>query len=325
MMIKQISSIYKVIFCAFFLFTIGACGKDKAVNGADSGKNIVANTITAGGENSTEDIVINTSTVVGPRVVSLGPAATEILFAIGAGKNLVARTDFCNYPEAALALPSVGGFSSADISLEKIVSFEPDVVFLFQDMHGQFIKPLQDLGIEVFVIQSRDIEELENEIVAAGKITGHKDEALQVVKKMNDQLLQVEKNVKAVKKNSPDKNYNLFWQIWNEPLMTVGQNSFLNDVIEKSGWKNIFGQQPAAYPVVGAEAVLEANPALVVITGTSKNPEGSDSLDGGDEFLKLLKQQNPDIDILYFIEEDIFMRPSPRCVEAVKKLSEFIK
>ncbi|MBQ1661883.1 MAG: ABC transporter substrate-binding protein [Treponema sp.] len=115
------------------------------------------------------------------RIVSLGPSATEILFAIGANDELVARTDLCDYPEEAKDISSVGGFSGNTISLESILSFEPTLVYLFAGMHDFLIEPLEAANIQVYVSNANSIDAVKTEILDMGKITGHEKQAQSVI------------------------------------------------------------------------------------------------------------------------------------------------
>ena len=163
------------------------------------------------------------------RIVSLGPSATEILFAIGADKQLVACTDFCDYPAEAKTKASVGGFAANSISLESIISYEPDLVYLFSGMHDSLIKPLQDMGINVYVSKAASVDDVKKEIIEIGTITGHSAEAEDVVKEMNLLLAEARNKSAEAKKNGSSPL--IYWQVWDDPLMTAGKNSFINDII----------------------------------------------------------------------------------------------
>ncbi len=93
------------------------------------------------------------------RIVSLSPSVTESLFAIGAGGQMVGRTDYCNYPEEALSLPSVGGFDASTISMESIIALEPDLVIGGSIYQADVIKTLQEAGIPAFVSQPANLAE----------------------------------------------------------------------------------------------------------------------------------------------------------------------
>ena len=172
------------------------------------------------------------------RIVSLGPSATEILFAINAEDQIAARTDLCDYPPEAKKICSVGGFSGSTISLEAILCVEPDLVYLFAGMHDYLIQPLKNLGIKVFVSDANSIQSVKNEILEIGKITGHQDEAEKVVLQMNLKIESVHSYVVQKKAETKKEKPSVYWEIWNAPLMSAGKNSFINDIIKYAGGKN---------------------------------------------------------------------------------------
>lgn len=246
------------------------------------------------------------------RIVSLGPSATEILFAIGAGDKIVARTDFCDYPEQVSDIPSVGGFDSTNISLESIISFEPDLVYLFAGMHDNLIKPLEELGIKVFVSDASSIKAIEKEILDAGKLINRQEEAVNVVAEMDAKLSEV-RNF-AAESRKEGEYPSVFWQVWDEPLMSVGKQSFINDMISAAGGKNIFEDIDAAYPIVSEEAVIAANPKYIFITGNADNRS---------KILFNAMKKDSGATVCY-VDSDKFSRPSPRCVDAVEEISKKI-
>lgn len=250
------------------------------------------------------------------RIVSLGPSATEILYAIGAEKQLVARTDFCNYPLEAKSKPSAGGFAPGSISIESIVKFEPDMVYLFSGMHDELIKPLEGLGIKVFVSSADSVAAVKDEIIQVGTMTGHSAEAKKVVDQMNETIAEVRNKSAAIRKgeNCPT----VFWQIWDEPLMSVGKNTFINDIITLAGGENIFGQEEAAYPIVSDEAVIACKPNFIFITNVSENYS---STNNKILFYAMTKNSNSSV---HYINDDKFARPGPRCAKAIKELSDII-
>ena len=257
------------------------------------------------------------------RIVSLGPSATEILFAIGAGDKVVARTAFCDYPEEVSKLPSVGGFSSASENLESIISYKPDMVYLFAGMHDSFIKPLEDLGITVYVSDAASIKAVEDEILAVGKLTGCEVKAEEVVKQMNAELSEIKAKVTEAKNKSERKEYKMFWQLWDDPLMTAGKNSYINDIIEAAGWINIFGDVEQAYPVVSAEAVISAKPNYVIMTGSSEISGAFSNVVFDKEYIELLHEQD-DFWGAAYMENSEITRPSPRVVNTVKEFADMM-
>ena len=244
------------------------------------------------------------------RIVTLGPAATEIVFAIGAQDQLVARTDLCDYPAQAANYPSVGGFAGNTISLEAIISYEPTLVYLFAGMHDYLVQPLKDAGIEVYVSNAVSIDAVKQEVLDIGKLTGHDKEAQKVVKQMNATLTRTQKYIKSKSKgkNAPK----VYWEVWNDPMMSAGKNSFMNDIIQKAGGNNIFGNLAEAYPMVSEEAVLLADPDYIFYSG--------DGMGGG----KPSDIFEPKGGVHYMGDDDRFVRSTPRCVEAVEKLAKIL-
>ena len=250
------------------------------------------------------------------RIVSLGPSATEILFAIGADKQLVACTDFCDYPAEAKTKASVGGFAANSISLESIISYEPDLVYLFSGMHDSFIKPLQDMGISVYVSKAASVDDVKKEIIEIGTITGHSAEAEDVVKEMNLLLAEARNKSAEAKKNGSSPL--IYWQVWDDPLMTAGKNSFINDIITLAGGINIFGEENSDYPIISDEAVIAAKPQFIFITKASDNYSVTNNKI---MFYAMKKDSGASV---HYVNDDKFSRPGPRCAEAVQDLTKIL-
>lgn len=249
------------------------------------------------------------------RIVSLGASATEILFALDAQDKIVARTDFCDYPEQAKSIKSIGGFDGKSISLESIILCEPDFVYLFATMHDHLIKPLEDLGIKVYVSNANSIEQIKAEILEVGKIIDKEKQAQKVVEQMNQKLNSVTKYVAEKKSKSSLENIKVFWQVWDSPLMTVGKNSFINDIINYCGVTNIFENEISAYPIVTKEAVIYENPDFIFFTSSEKLTQIKKTE---------LKSFNPKYGVYDVGDRDIFSRSTPRVVNAIEELSKII-
>ena len=250
------------------------------------------------------------------RIVSLGPSATEILFAIGADKQLVACTDFCDYPAEAKTKASVGGFAANSISLESIISYEPDLVYLFSGMHDSLIKPLQDMGISVYVSKAASVDDVKKEIIEIGTITGHSAEAEDVVKEMNLLLAEARNKSAEAKKNGSSPL--IYWQVWDDPLMTAGKNSFINDIITLAGGINIFGEENSDYPIISDEAVIAAKPQFIFISKASDNYSVTNNKI---MFYAMKKDSGASV---HYVNDDKFSRPGPRCAEAVQDLTKLL-
>ena len=250
-----------------------------------------------------KNVKVTEQTVQYPKsIVTLSPSAAEILYAIGAGDQIVAVSEFTDYPPEAAAKPVVGGFDGKTLSIETIISFEPDFVYLTEGMHNFLIEPLDSYGIKWYLSNATSITAIEKEIMDLGEITGHQDEAAQVVAQMAEKL----------PKTSGDSSIKVYYEVWNAPFMSVGSTSFINDVIVNAGGKNIFENEEYAYPMVSEEAVLDADPEFIFYTG--------DGMGGG----KPSDIFKPKGGIYYMGDDDRYVRSVPRCVDAVEKLSNIL-
>ena len=243
------------------------------------------------------------------RIVSLGAAATEILFAVGAGDQIVARTDFCNYPAEASAIPSLGGFDGKTFSLESIIAYKPDFVVLFAGMHDHLIEPLQRYEIQYFVSDATSIDKVLSEIKEIGKITGHESEAAALVS-------DIETSINNLAFISPKTVY---WEVWNAPYMTIGSTSFINELISKAGGKNIFADVEQAYPSVNEESIIARNPDVIFIPSDSPVTVEDVKKRSGWQDISAVKT-----DSIYKIDADITSRSGPRIKDAILLINEFL-
>ncbi len=245
------------------------------------------------------------------KIISLSPAATEILFAVGAGDKVIAKTDFCNFPSEAHDVTSIGGFDGKAFSIETIIALEPDLVYATAGMHDYLEKPLESYGIDVYMSNAQTIESIYTEIEEIASITGNVETGNKLVLSMKDQI----QHVTNIVKNSPKKL--VYWEVWNEPYMSAGSKSYINDIIQTAGGENIFADILQAYPVVSEESILIRNPDVILFpTHTITNIEQLRLRDGW-ENLQAVKTGD-----IYFIDSDISSRPGPRSSLAVEMIAK---
>ena len=251
------------------------------------------------------------------KIVSLAPSNTEILFSLGLDDKIVGVSDYCDYPEAALEKPKIGGFSTSDV--EKIVATEPDLI-LVTDMHVDEILPaLEKLGQTVVVIDPRSLDEVLESFTLIGEITGTGSKASQIVKDL-------EKRVNTIKdktgKLTADEKPRVFYVMWHDPLMTVGNDTRIHELIETAGGTNIYADT-VGYPTVELETLVEADPQ-VIIAGTAMG-EGADA---PFQFAKteerLKSSEARENDRVYEINTDIVGRPSERMIDGLEQLAAMI-
>ena len=244
------------------------------------------------------------------RVVSLSPSGTEILFALGLNDKLVARTDFCNYPEEAKKIDSVGGFDGKSFSIENILSFNPDFVYLTNVMHNHLVNTLESLGIKVYLSDVNSIEDIFVEIKEVSKLFGIEETGKNYVDKMSLEL-------GDIKKDKIQKT--IYCEIFNSPFLTCGKKSFINDIIEYAGGKNIFDFLDSSYPQVSEEIIIISNPQIILAPDYSETDLEKIYYRNAWQNIDAIKNKK-----IFSVSGDIFTRPGPRVVEAVKLLKEIL-
>jgi len=257
-----------------------------------------------------------TLTGTAQRIVSLSPSVTESLFAIGAGGQMVGRTDYCNYPEEALALPSVGGFDASTLSMESIIALEPDLVIGGSIYQADVVKTLQEAGITTFVSQPANIQGIMDSLTLFGKITGHVGEAAAVAGEMQSRVDAVKQAVSGI---PADQRPIVFYEVWHEPLMSANHKTVIGELIDLAGGVNMFAALPDEYPTVSVEKIVESDPQFIIGPSSHADQMTAEIIGGREGWENLSAVKN---NAIYIVDGDIVSRYSPRIVEV---LDEFAK
>lgn len=244
------------------------------------------------------------------RIVSLAPANSEILCAVGAYDQIVARTDFCDFPAELSKKPSVGGFDGKTVSVETILAYQPDFVYGTSGMHDFLKQPLEAAGITLYLSKADTVEAVIAEIRKIGKITGHAKEGEAVASTMEKELAAIKKAVS--KQTKPT----VYYEVWGNPYMTVGNKSFINGIIQAAGGTNIFANVDGDYPMISEESVIAQNPQFIIIPNMNGETKKSISSRRGWSGIQAVKDGN-----VYFIDSDVYSRPGPRVIEAIKNIA----
>lgn len=246
-------------------------------------------------------------------IVSLSPVNTEILFAVGAGETVTGRTDYCNYPEEAADVESIGTYTEPNMEL--ILSKSPDLVLASDYIDDTIRQQLEENGTAVFVTSASDLESIENDITSVGKLTGHEEDADKVVENMEsewkDLSAELEK-VETVKSAFIDLG----------SLYSAGPGSMLDNSLKMINVTNIAADADTAWPQLSAEVIVEADPDVYV----SLFSQLDDILQtAGMSDLRCLNEEDGFIYIDGASEEgDKIQRPGPRYVEGLQVLAEKI-
>jgi len=247
------------------------------------------------------------------RIVSLAPHITELLFDTGAGKQVVGVSSFSDYPEAARNIMRISGGSGLDI--EAIVSLKPDLVIAWQSGNpkGQVAR-LQALGLTVYNSEPRQLEDVSVTLRNFGHLTGHVAEA-------NQQATEYERRLAWLRKRySGQKMVGVFYQIWHQPIMTVNGKHLGNAVIELCGGRNIFSDLSMLAPQISVEAVLTANPEVIV--GVSDGKSIPDWLEQWRDWPTLAAVKN---DHVYTLPRDQMARHTPRILDGAELLCQLLE
>lgn len=246
-------------------------------------------------------------------IVALSPSSVEILFAIEAGNQIAALSDLADYPPEAADLPKVGGFDGKTLSFEKILSYKPDLVYLTDGMHNFLIQELEANEIPYFLSKANSINDVENEILEVGKITGHENESKILVTEMRQKI-------GAFRDSNAQAKFSVYYEVWNSPFMSVGNSSFISDVITNAGGKNIFADLSEAYPMVSEETIIARQPDVILLPASSGISAQSLATRPGWSEIPAVKNNR-----VYVIDDNVFGRPGPRIADAVLQLEDLLR
>lgn len=191
------------------------------------------------------------------RIVSLSPHVTELLFAVGAGDRVVGVDAWSNYPAAARQLPRVGDLYALD--LERIVALKPDLLIVWHNGNSQRqLDVLRGLGLPIYFDGPRRLADIPRSLEQMGRLAGSAAQADAVAGAMRTR-------VEALRmRHAAKPKVSVFYQVWTKPLLTVNATTLIGDVITLCGGANIFGHLPMQAPRVGIEAVIEADPQVIL-------------------------------------------------------------
>ena len=199
------------------------------------------------------------------RIVSLAPHLTEWAYSLGLGSNLVAASDYSDYPEAAKALPRVADYQGADIAA--ILALTPDLVLAWKGGNKpQDIQKLPSLGLNVFDSAITQIDDIPSELIRLGKLTHTSLKANALAEAFSEKIAAIKR---AHQRETPK---NVFYYSWSTPLMTVGPKSWPNKLLNVCGAQTAFYDSPIDYPQVSISEVL-VRQIDVIIAASNQNKE----------------------------------------------------
>lgn len=248
------------------------------------------------------------------RILSLAPSNTEILYAIGLGDKIVGADSFSDFPEAAKGLEKVGGV--LDPNYEKMVALKPDLALIISGA-DKIVAKLDELKIPVFVVAPRTVEEAIDSIVTVGTVAGARSEAEKVAAGLRARLNAVRERTAAV---PADRRPRVFYEVWNDPLMTAGPGTVINDLIVLAGGRNVAGDTGQEYPQYSLEVLLEKNPEVIITTFPDSYEQLRQGKRAGWENVAAIKGGR-----VALLDQNIVSRPGPRLVDALEQFEKVLR
>ncbi len=248
------------------------------------------------------------------RVISLAPSITEMVFSLQAEDRLVGATRFSNYPAAAEQLPRIGSYVQFD--LEKIVAVNPDLCLAIKDGNPRrSVDLLKSLGIPVFAIDPRDIEQILEAFLLIGDALGVPERSEKLVAELKNRLTLVERRV-VTARHRPG----VFFQIADTPIVSAGKDSYIDKVITLAGGRNLAGEMHG-YPKFSWENILTMQPEVVLISSMTGGKSPDILKSSWQQWTELPAVKNGQIHV---VDADLFNRPTARLISGLELLVDIL-
>jgi len=245
--------------------------------------------------------------VAARRIVSLAPHATELLFAAGAGSRVVGAITPADWPAEAATVPRVGDARAID--LERIAALRPDLVVAWPYVAPAQIEHLRNLGLAVYLSDPHTPEAIADDLERLGTLAGTRESAHRAAAAFRTRLAAL----RARERGAP--KVRVFYEIWHQPLYTIGGAHLISAAIDLCGGENVFASLRLPAPSVSVEAVLAAAPeAIVVGTDGALRPAWLDAW-GTWRTLPAVARDN-----LFVVDANLLHRAGPRFIDGLDEL-----
>ncbi|MGF6533837.1 iron complex transport system substrate-binding protein [Paraburkholderia sp. GAS206C] len=248
------------------------------------------------------------------RVISLAPHVTELIYAAGGGSKLVGTVSYSDYPPAAQTVPRVGDNKALD--LERIVALKPDLIVVWRHGNAQAqLERLRELHIPLFFSEPHQLDDVAVTLTRLGSLLGTSGTADAAASAYRAHI----ERLRARYANRPPVS--VFYEVWDQPLMTLNGTHMISDVITLCGGRNVFAQLAPLVPTVSTEAVIAASPEAIVTAsaGATKPDAPLAKLDSWHTWPSLTAVARNN---LFAIDGDLIDRPAPRIAQGAEQLCE---
>jgi len=248
------------------------------------------------------------------RVVSLAPNITEIVYLIGRQDLLVGVSRFSDYPEAAQELPKVGSYVQLD--LERIVALQPDLCIAIKDGNPkETVDRLEGLGIPVYAVNPQRLASVLETIRELGRLLNAEDHAGELASHLETRIHRIDRLV-----SQSQERPGIFFQIGVAPIVSAGSNTFLHEIIERAGARNLAGDA-GGYPQFSREQVIGLSPEVIIITSMARKEVFQTVRDDWLSWKSIPAARSRRV---YIQDSNFLDRPGPRLVDGLELLVKLI-
>lgn len=242
------------------------------------------------------------------RIISLAPSVAELLFAAGAGRRVVGTVRFTDFPPPARRIPRIGDATHLD--MERILMLKPDLVVAWHSsLPARTLRQLNDLGLTVYITEPRALNMIASDIKRLGRLAGSAGQAEAKAARFTARLQRLRRRYSD---RSPVR---VFFQTWDDPLMTVNGSHFISHLLRLCGARNVFADLGPLSASVSAEAVVAADPQAILAGVQSGSPH-----DVFARWRRWSDVQAVHMDNLFTLPDDLINRPGPRILQGAGRL-----
>lgn len=259
------------------------------------------------------------------KIVSCAPSITEMLAYLGLLDKIVGVDSYSDYPSELITLKQKGKIEDVGgvvtLSIEKIISLSPDIVFIDAGLQGNYAAILEEKGLKVVALHATSVTDIYKGMILIGDIMGLKEKTLEVVNHMRNTLSNLHSKLNFIR-----EKVSVLYVGWIEPIWTAGRNTFIDDLIGAADGYNVMVDAEGFF-MTNPETIVAKNPQVIIVLSTMhgmspeeiiaklRNIPGIDKVDA---------VKNERIYLLYNQAENIFARPGPRAHEAVEILAKIL-
>jgi iron complex transport system substrate-binding protein len=248
------------------------------------------------------------------RIVSIAPACTEILFALGLGDEVVGVTEYCDYPQEALAKPKIGTFTTPNV--EAILALSPDLVLATGGVQTEVLDRMTELGLTVYAVNPKTFDQTVATILKVGDLTGTSAQAGDIVADMNQRANNIARRLNEME-NQGRSRPRVFYEIFYEnSVWTAGSDSIISDLIRLAGGENIGDADASDYYEFSVERLISENPQVYLVGSGSMFDPGDITQRSGWERMDAVKNGR-----VYVIDENLVYRTGPRLIDGLEAIN----